>query len=78
MHEVVDNWTQHGFDVEMTDLWYSGDRHDVAQYLNGHGWETSETKMTDLFTANGFSAQASADDDAPDLNSFTYVTATRG
>jgi hypothetical protein len=34
--------------------------------------------MTDLFTANGFSAQASADDDAPDLNSFTYVTATRG
>jgi O-methyltransferase involved in polyketide biosynthesis len=62
----------------MTDLWYSGDRHDVAQYLNGHGWETSETKMADLFTANGFSAQASADDDAPDLNSFTYVTATRG
>jgi hypothetical protein len=33
--------------------------------------------MTDLFTANGFTAPASADDDAPDLDSFTYVTATR-
>jgi O-methyltransferase involved in polyketide biosynthesis len=61
----------------MTDLWYSGDRHDVAQYLNGHGWETSEDGMADLFTANGFSAPASADDDAPDFDSFTYVTATR-
>jgi methyltransferase (TIGR00027 family) len=50
---------------------------DAAQYLNGHGWETSETQMTDLFTANGFTAPASADDDAPDLDSFTYVTATR-
>jgi methyltransferase (TIGR00027 family) len=77
MHEVVDNWRRHGFDVEMTDLWYFGDRHDVAQNLNGQGWATSETQMTDLFTANGFTAPASADDDAPDLDSFTYVTATR-
>jgi methyltransferase (TIGR00027 family) len=76
MHEVVDNWRRHGFDVEMTDLWYSGDRHDVAQYLNGHGWETAEDRMADLFTANGLSAPASADDDAPDFDSFTYVTAT--
>jgi methyltransferase (TIGR00027 family) len=77
MHEVVDNWSRHGFDVEMTDLWYSGARHDVAQYLNGDGWETSEAKMTDLFTANGLSAPASPDDDAPDIDSFAYVTATR-
>ena len=77
MHAVVDSWRQHGFDVEMTDLWYSGDRHDVAQYLNGHGWASSETKMSDLFTRNGFTAPASADDDAPDFDSFTYVTATR-
>jgi methyltransferase (TIGR00027 family) len=77
MHEVVDNWRRHGFEMEMSDLWYSGDRHDVAQYLMGHGWGTSETEMTDLFTANGLSAPASPDDDAPDFDSFTYVTATR-
>jgi hypothetical protein len=49
----------------------------VAQYLKGHGWETSEERMADLFTANGLSAPTSADDDAPDFDSFTYVTATR-
>jgi methyltransferase (TIGR00027 family) len=78
MHEVVESWRRHGFDVEMTDLWYAGDRHDVAQYLNGHGWATSETKMADLFTASGFVAPKSADDDGPDFDSFTYAIAIRG
>ena len=30
MSETVDRWRAHGFDIEMTDLWYLGDRHDVA------------------------------------------------
>jgi O-methyltransferase involved in polyketide biosynthesis len=77
MHEVVDNWRRHGFDVEMTDLWCAGDRHDVAQYLNGHGWATSEPKMNDSFTANRFTAPTPAENDAPDFDSFTYVSATR-
>jgi methyltransferase (TIGR00027 family) len=77
MREVVESWRRHGFDVEMTDLWYPGDRHDVAQYLNSHGWATSDTKMTDLFTANGFAAPESADDDGQDFDSFTSTTATR-
>lgn len=46
MHEVVDNWRRHAFEVEMTDLSYPGECHDVAQYLNGDGWATSEAKMT--------------------------------
>ena len=53
MHDAIGNWRRHGFDVEMTDLWYAGDRHDVAQYLNGHGWETSETRMTELSPVMG-------------------------
>jgi methyltransferase (TIGR00027 family) len=77
MHDVIDNWRRHGLDVDMTDLWYAGDRHDVAQYLNGDGWETSETKMTELFTRSGFTAPAFADDDASDSDSVIYVTATR-
>jgi hypothetical protein len=77
MHDVIDNWRRHGFDVEMTDLWYAGDRHDVAQYLNGDGWETSETKMTELITRNGFTAPAPADDAASDSDSVIYVTASR-
>jgi O-methyltransferase involved in polyketide biosynthesis len=47
MHELVGNWRRHAFEVEMTALWYPCERHDVAQYLNGDGWATSETRMTD-------------------------------
>ena len=76
MHDVIANWRRHGLDVDMTDLWYAGDRRDVAQYLNGDGWETSETKMTELFTRNGF-APPSAGHGSSDSDSVTYVTATR-
>ena len=37
------SWREHGFDVEMTDLWYAGDRHDVVDYLSTHGWATAAT-----------------------------------
>ena len=35
MREVTDQWREHGFDIEMTDLWYAGDRNDVVDYLDG-------------------------------------------
>ena len=43
MREVTDQWRDHGFDIEMTDLWYAGDRNDVVDYLDGRGWTTSAT-----------------------------------
>jgi methyltransferase (TIGR00027 family) len=76
MHETVDRWRAHGFDVEMTDLWYLGDRHDVADYLDGRGWKTDQTTMADLFAEYGQPVAGSADETA-DFGSFTYVTATR-
>src|SRR6202012_4347826 len=43
MRAVTDQWREHGFDVEMTDLWYPGDRNDVIEYLSTHGWATAAT-----------------------------------
>ena len=76
MHETVDRWRAHGFDVELTDLWYLGDCHDVADYLNARGWATEQTTMADLFAQYGQTSAGSADETA-DFGSFTYVTATR-
>jgi methyltransferase (TIGR00027 family) len=76
MSETVDRWRAHGFDIEMTDLWYPGDRHDVADYLNARGWTTDQTTMADLFAEYGQTLAGSADETA-DFGSFTYVTATR-
>ena len=77
MREVTDRWRQHGFDVEMTDLWYPGDRSDVVDYLNTHGWEATATRVADLFAAHGFSLQTDNDDEAEMSATLCYVTATR-
>ena len=41
MRQATERWRDHGFDVEMTDLWYGGDRNDVVDYLGSHGWNVS-------------------------------------
>ena len=76
MHETVGRWRAHGFDIEMTDLWYLGERHDVADYLKDRGWKTDQTTMAELFAEYGQTLAGSTDETA-DFGSFTYVTATR-
>jgi methyltransferase (TIGR00027 family) len=77
MHEAVERWRKHGFDVEMTDLWYLGGRNDVAEYLDGHGWKTTPTNVADLYAASGLAVEAADGEEAQELSAFTYVTATR-
>jgi methyltransferase (TIGR00027 family) len=79
MNQAIDRWREHGFDVEMTDLWYLGDRNDVAEYLGSHGWATTPVLVADLYAASGLSLDTAAADDeaAQQMASFTYVTATR-
>jgi methyltransferase (TIGR00027 family) len=68
---------EHGFDIEMTDLWYAGDRNDVVDYLDGHGWATSATGVPELAAAYGLSLPADSADRTATLASLQYVTATR-
>ena len=76
LHNAVENWRKHGFDVEMTDLWYFDDRQDVADYLNNRGWTTTETTMANLFAAHG-QQLAGSEEELADFGSFTYVSAKR-
>lgn len=78
IREVTDRRLGHGFDVEMGDLWYPGDRTDVADYLDTHGWDATFTIAADLLAAQGLSLQSDSDDDAAMFGSLAYVTATRG
>jgi methyltransferase (TIGR00027 family) len=77
MQEAVDNWREHGFDVDMTDLWYFGERHDIAEYLTTRGWTTQLIPMTELYAASGVSLDIDDNTDAKAFASFGYVTATR-
>ncbi|HEX4559096.1 MAG TPA: class I SAM-dependent methyltransferase [Mycobacterium sp.] len=77
MRAVTDQWREHGFDVEMTDLWYPGDRNDVVEYLSTHGWATAATGVPDLAATYGLSLPPAANDDEETLTSLHYVTAKR-
>jgi methyltransferase (TIGR00027 family) len=72
LNSAVENWRKHGFDVEMTDLWYFDDRHDVAD----RGWIAAETTMANLFAAHG-RRFAGPEEESADFGSFTYVIAKR-
>jgi methyltransferase (TIGR00027 family) len=77
MQTLTDRWRQHGLDLDMSDLWYFGDRNDVDEYLSTHGWDTVATGHAELFAAHGLSAQPANDEEAQMLTSFSYMTATR-
>ena len=77
MRAVTDQWREHGFDIEMTDLWYPGDRNDVVEYLSTHGWATAATSVPDLAATHGLSLPPAPNDDEETLTSLHYVTAKR-
>lgn len=74
---ATEQWRRHGFDVEMTDLWYGGDRHDVVDYLSGRGWATSASSVAQLLGAHGRSLPPGADEDTETLTGIQYVSARR-
>lgn len=77
MRQATERWRDYGFDVEMTDLWYGGDRNDVVDYLDGHGWNVSAISVADLFAAQGLSVPTSNDEEAAIASGLGYVTARR-
>lgn len=56
-HDVMDavtaQWRDHGFDVELSELGYDGDRNDVATYLVDRGWQTARTPLSTMLADNG-------------------------
>lgn len=50
---AVQKWYDHGLDIELDNLGYSGERNDVAGYLQGRGWSTVGTRMGQLLVENG-------------------------
>jgi methyltransferase (TIGR00027 family) len=53
MRTFTQRWRDHGLDVDISDLWYHGDRNDVAKYLDARGWQSVGTTMRQLLAVNG-------------------------
>jgi methyltransferase (TIGR00027 family) len=46
-------WREHGFDIDLSQLFYPGDRNPVADYLNGHGWLVNARPRPEVFADYG-------------------------
>lgn len=63
-----------GSEIDLADLFYSGDRHPAGDYLHERGWQTTVTSTEDAYAANGFVVPD--DDFRALLGSSGYLTAT--
>ncbi|GFG73096.1 class I SAM-dependent methyltransferase [Mycobacterium botniense] len=53
MRKASRRWREHGFDLDMTELVYFGDRNEAASYLSDRGWQMNGSSIQELFAANG-------------------------
>ncbi len=50
---MSDRWANIGCDVDLSGLFYEGDRNNVADYLNERGWDVAARNRRDLFGEYG-------------------------
>src|ERR1700722_20135488 len=46
-------WQQYGFDVDLSQLFYAGERNPVVEYLTGHGWQVNARSRPEVFACYG-------------------------
>jgi methyltransferase (TIGR00027 family) len=53
MQKSADQWREHGFDLDLAELIYLGDRNEADAYLTDHGWQLTGSTIGELFDAHG-------------------------
>jgi methyltransferase (TIGR00027 family) len=76
MQSVAAHWREHGFDLDLTELVYFGDRNEAAAYLEHRGWHTTGSTLRELFAANDL--PPFDDEDMAGFADMRYVSATLG
>lgn len=71
--EMLDRWGAQGFDVDLSALFYPGERKDVVDYLSARGWQVHSRSRRDVFTDYG----REFPDLAAELRQSVSVTAVR-
>lgn len=72
MSKVAESWREHGLDLDMADLTFTGHRVDVADQLRSLGWDAVGLNINDLFTASGLPPV-----EADDLEAFDWIVYVR-
>jgi methyltransferase (TIGR00027 family) len=73
--EMAKQWKERGFDLDLSDLMYHGERNAPTDYLAARGWQVSTQTRPDLFAAHG--REMPTDDATSALRNALAVTAIR-
>ncbi|MCV7101479.1 class I SAM-dependent methyltransferase [Mycobacterium palustre] len=63
VREMSGAFREHGIDIDMASLVYTGERNHVVDYLTGKGWQAEGVTRTELFRRNGIEAPPAEHDD---------------
>ena len=76
MQGVADHWREHGFDLDLAQLVYFGDRNEAAAYLADRGWQVEGRTLRELFAAHGL--PPFDDEDMAGFADMRYISGTLG
>lgn len=74
---LTQRWRDNGFDLELGELGYPDERHDVADYLTDRGWHSTRTPVSRLLTDAGLPPIPSADGSGAIGDNY-YCTSVKG
>jgi methyltransferase (TIGR00027 family) len=74
MQADAQRWRRHGFDLDLSELVYFGDRNEAAPYLAAHGWQVTARRTRDLLALNGLPPLD--ENDSLAFADMVYVSAT--
>ncbi|KQH76751.1 SAM-dependent methyltransferase [Mycobacterium gordonae] len=74
VREMSGRFRNHGLDIDMASLVYSGSRTHVVDYLRDKGWQADGVTRTELFKQHGLQLPAPGDDDP--LGEIIFISAT--
>ncbi|AYE96672.1 SAM-dependent methyltransferase [Mycobacterium paragordonae] len=74
MRRSTAKWREHGFEFDWEDVGFEGERKDVADYLDGLGWRSIGTPMSQLLSDNGLQGPP-ADDSVSMADTIYYTSA---
>ena len=51
---INDRWRRAGSDINLSDLFYQGERKEARNYLSSHGWHVTVSSTKELYDGHGF------------------------
>jgi methyltransferase (TIGR00027 family) len=74
MRKATAKWREHGFELEIADLGYEGERNEVPSYLERRGWRSFGTPISRLLADNGLAAMPHSSDWTPMADTVYYTS----